>query len=93
MKTILEFLSENFQFLLLKFSVYLNRRVFVMATKIKRKNKKNKKKKKKKKKKERKQENEPYPTCHSEKSVNSRTLMARTSFGAWKFVPVRATEG
>ena len=30
MKTILEFLSENFQFLVVKFSVYLNRRVFVM---------------------------------------------------------------
>ena len=27
---ILEFLSENFQFLVVKFSVYLNRRVFVM---------------------------------------------------------------
>ena len=25
-----EFLSENFQFLVVKFSVYLNRRVFVM---------------------------------------------------------------
>ena len=25
------FLSENFQFLVVKFSVYLNRRVFVMA--------------------------------------------------------------
>ena len=30
MKKILEFLSENFQFLMGKFSVYLNRRVFVM---------------------------------------------------------------
>ena len=30
MKKILEFLSENFQFLVVKFSVYLNRRVFVM---------------------------------------------------------------
>ena len=27
---ILEFLSENFHFLVVKFSVYLNRRVFVM---------------------------------------------------------------
>ena len=27
---ILEFLSENFQFLVVKFSVYLNRHVFVM---------------------------------------------------------------
>ena len=26
------FLSENFQFLVVKFSVYLNRRVFVMAS-------------------------------------------------------------
>ena len=32
-KKILEFLSENFQFLLLKFSVNLNRRVSVMITK------------------------------------------------------------
>ena len=30
MKKILEFLSENFQFLVVKFSVYLNRRVFLM---------------------------------------------------------------
>ena len=30
MKKILEFLSENFQFLEVKFSMYLNRRVFVM---------------------------------------------------------------
>ena len=30
MKKILEFLSENFQFLVVKFSVYLNRHVFVM---------------------------------------------------------------
>ena len=30
MNKILEFLSENFQFLVVKFSVYLNRRVFVM---------------------------------------------------------------
>ena len=29
-KKMLEFLSENFQFLLVKFSIYLNRRVFVM---------------------------------------------------------------
>ena len=27
-----EFLSENFQFLVVKFSIYLNRRVFVMNT-------------------------------------------------------------
>ena len=26
-----EFLSENFQFLVVKFSVYLNRRIFVMV--------------------------------------------------------------
>ena len=32
MKKILEFLSENFQFLVVKFSVYVNRRVFVMNT-------------------------------------------------------------
>ena len=31
MKTIQEFLSENFQFLVVKFSIYLNRRVFVMG--------------------------------------------------------------
>ena len=30
MKTIRVFLSENFQFLEVKFSIYLNRRVFVM---------------------------------------------------------------
>ena len=30
MKKISEFLSEKFQFLVVKFSVYLNRRVFVM---------------------------------------------------------------
>ena len=30
---ILGFLSENFQFLVVKFSVYLNRRVFVMSIK------------------------------------------------------------
>ena len=27
-----EFLAENFQFLVVKFSIYLNRRVFVMTT-------------------------------------------------------------
>ena len=27
----IEFLSENFQFLVVKFSIYLNRRVFVMG--------------------------------------------------------------
>ena len=31
MKNILVFLSENFQFLEIKFSIYLNRRVFVMS--------------------------------------------------------------
>ena len=31
MKNIRVFLSENFQFLELKFSIYLNRRVFVMS--------------------------------------------------------------
>ena len=35
MKKILDFLSENFQFLMVKFSVYLNRRVFVMVLMIK----------------------------------------------------------
>ena len=30
MKNIKSFLSENFQFLEVKFSIYLNRRVFVM---------------------------------------------------------------
>ena len=30
MKKISEFLSENFQFLVVKFSTYMNRRVFVM---------------------------------------------------------------
>ena len=30
-KQISEFLSENFQFLAVKFSIYLNRHVFVMA--------------------------------------------------------------
>ena len=32
MKKKIEFLSENFQFLVVKFSVYLNGRVFVMIT-------------------------------------------------------------
>ena len=32
MKNIGIFLSENFQFLVVKFSIYLNRRVFVMKT-------------------------------------------------------------
>ena len=32
MKTIRTFLSENFQFLVVKFSIYLNRRVFVMLS-------------------------------------------------------------
>ena len=31
MKKISEFLSENFQFLVVKFSIYLNRRVFIMV--------------------------------------------------------------
>ena len=31
-----EFLSENFQFLVVKFSIYLNRRVFVMFTSFQR---------------------------------------------------------
>ena len=31
MKNIRDFLSENFQFLEVKFSIYLNRRVFVMV--------------------------------------------------------------
>ena len=30
MKKYQKFLSENFQFLVIKFSIYLNRRVFVM---------------------------------------------------------------
>ena len=30
MKNISNFLSENFQFLVVKFSIYLNRRVFIM---------------------------------------------------------------
>ena len=34
MKKISEFLSENVQFLEVKFSIYLNRRVFVMTTDI-----------------------------------------------------------
>ena len=35
MKNIRVFLSENFQFLEVKFSIYLNRRVFVMIFRIK----------------------------------------------------------
>ena len=31
MKKISEFLSESFQFLVVKFSIYMNRRVFVMV--------------------------------------------------------------
>ena len=34
MKNIRVFLSEIFQFLEMKFSIYLNRRVFVMAAKF-----------------------------------------------------------
>ena len=34
MKNIRVFVSENFQFLEVKFSIYLNRRVFVMKTQI-----------------------------------------------------------
>ena len=34
MKIIRVFLSENFQFLEVKFSIYLNRRVFVMAQSV-----------------------------------------------------------
>ena len=34
MKNYQNFLSENFHFLVLKFSVYLNRRVFMMKIKI-----------------------------------------------------------
>ena len=34
MKTIKVFLSENFRFLEVKFSIYLNRRAFVMKTKF-----------------------------------------------------------
>ena len=47
MKKILEFLSENFLFFVVKFSVYLNRRVCVMGNHehIKKKNKKKTKKK------------------------------------------------
>ena len=29
-----QFLSENFQFLVVKFSIYLNRRVFIMGNNI-----------------------------------------------------------
>ena len=32
-ENISEFLSENYQFLVVKFSIYLNRRVFVMSLK------------------------------------------------------------
>ena len=32
MKNIRDFLSENFQFLKVKFSIYLDRRVFVMTS-------------------------------------------------------------
>ena len=35
MKNIRVFLTENFQFLEVKFSIYLNRRVFVMVRKFK----------------------------------------------------------
>ena len=34
-KKISEFLSENFQFLVVKFSAYLNRRVFIMLGTLK----------------------------------------------------------
>ena len=34
MKTTRFFLSENFPFLVVKFSIYLNRRVFVMGMKM-----------------------------------------------------------
>ena len=34
MKKISAFLSENFQFLVVKFSIYLNRRVFVMGMRV-----------------------------------------------------------
>ena len=34
MKKISEFLSENFQFLEVKFSIYLNRHVFVMSLNV-----------------------------------------------------------
>ena len=43
-----EFLSEKFQFLEIKFSIYLNRHVFVMTKQRQKKTKKKKKKKKKK---------------------------------------------
>ena len=45
-----EFLSENFQFLVVKFSMYLNRRVFIMKNEVKNVVFPLKKKKKKKKK-------------------------------------------
>ena len=32
MKNIRDFLSENFQFMEVKFSIYLNRRVFIMKS-------------------------------------------------------------
>ena len=35
MKKISEFLSENFQFLVVKFTIYVNRRVFVMYRMVK----------------------------------------------------------
>ena len=35
MKTTRFFLSESFQFLVVKFSIYLNRRVFVMVSSVK----------------------------------------------------------
>ena len=34
MKKISEFLCENFQFLVVKFSIYLNRRVFIMTVEV-----------------------------------------------------------
>ena len=37
MKKLLDFLSENFQILVVKFSIYLNRRVFVMVSQIRHK--------------------------------------------------------
>ena len=46
MKKYQSFLSENFQFLEVKFSIYLNRRVFVMFTELNFEFKKKKKKKK-----------------------------------------------
>ena len=45
MKNIRVFLSENFQFLEVKFSIYLNRHVYVMNYKKKKKIKTKKKKK------------------------------------------------